>query len=64
MPRTRPVRSSQRGASAVELGLVSLVLFPILVGDLEFSGTPSEFDLVYNEATNVELPAGAVGLTR
>ena len=36
----------------------------VVVGDLEFSGTPSGFDLVYNEATNVELPAGAIGLTR
>jgi Flp pilus assembly protein TadG len=32
----RRERSSQRGASAVELGLVSLVLFPLLAGILEY----------------------------
>ena len=46
MPRTRPQRSSQRGASAVELGLVSLVLFPILVGILEYG-------LWFNDSLNV-----------
>ena len=46
MPRTPPVRSSQRGASAVELGLVSLVLFPILVGVLEYG-------LWFNDSLNV-----------
>lgn len=36
----------------------------VVVVDLEFSGAPSGFNLVYNESANVDLPAGAVGLTR
>jgi Putative Flp pilus-assembly TadE/G-like len=36
----------------------------VVVGDLQFSGAPSGFNLVYNESSNVELPAGAIGLTR
>jgi hypothetical protein len=36
----------------------------VVVGDLQFSGAPSGFKLVYNEAANVELPAGALNLTR
>ena len=36
----------------------------VVVDSLEFSGEPSGFELVYNESTNVELPGGAVGLTR
>jgi Flp pilus assembly protein TadG len=40
------VRSSQRGASAVELGLVSLVLFPVIVGILEYG-------LWFNDSLNV-----------
>ena len=36
MRHPRRERSSQRGASAVELGLVSLVLFPLLAGILEY----------------------------
>jgi hypothetical protein len=46
VPKSRPLRSSQRGASAVELGLVSLVLFPILVGVLEYG-------LWFNDSLNV-----------
>ncbi len=36
MRLTRRARTSQRGASAVELGLVSLILFPLLAGILEY----------------------------
>jgi hypothetical protein len=36
----------------------------VVVGDLEFHGAPSSFSLVYNEHANVELPAGALNLTR
>ena len=46
MRKVRAVRSSQRGASAVELGLVSLVLFPIIVGTLEYG-------LWFNDSLNV-----------
>jgi Flp pilus assembly protein TadG len=44
--RSSTARSSQRGASAVELGLVSLVLFPIIVGVLEYG-------LWFNDSLNV-----------
>jgi TadE-like protein len=44
--KARAVRASQRGASAVELGLVSLVLFPIIVGVLEYG-------LWFNDSLNV-----------
>ena len=46
MGNARAARSSQRGASAVELGLVSLLLFPILVGILEYG-------LWFNDSLNV-----------
>lgn len=46
MRTSRGVRSSQRGASAVELGLISLVLFPVLVGVLEYG-------LWFNDSLNV-----------
>ncbi len=46
MPRAHAVRSSQRGASAVELGLISLILFPLLVGILEYG-------LWFNDSLNV-----------
>ena len=36
----------------------------VVVGDMEFSGTPSGFNLEYNDASNVDLPAGALNLTR
>lgn len=36
----------------------------VVVGDLQFRGTPTSFSLVYNEDTNVTLPAGALNLTR
>jgi hypothetical protein len=35
----------------------------VVVGDMRFSGTPSGFNLVYNENTNVQLPAGSLNLT-
>ena len=40
------LRSSQRGASAVELGLVSFVLFPVLLAVLEYG-------LWFNDSLNV-----------
>ena len=36
----------------------------VVVGDLQFSGAPSGFSLVYNQHTNVDLPPGALNLTR
>jgi hypothetical protein len=35
----------------------------VVVGDMAFSGSPSSFTLVYNENTNVKLPAGSLNLT-
>ena len=46
MRKVRAHRTSQRGASAVELGLVSLVLFPIIVGIIEYG-------LWFNDSLNV-----------
>lgn len=46
MPNAEIARASERGASAVELGLVSLILFPILVGILEYG-------LWFNDSLNV-----------
>ncbi len=36
----------------------------VVVGDMAFSGTPSGFNLVYNESANVKLPAGSLNLTK
>lgn len=36
----------------------------VVVGNLEFKGNPASFSLVYNEDTNVDLPPGALNLTR
>lgn len=36
----------------------------VVVGDLRFSGAPSGFSLVYNDASNVDLPPGSMNLTR
>lgn len=46
MRQLRRARPLDRGASAVELGLVSLLLFPILVGTLEYG-------LWFNDSLNV-----------
>jgi hypothetical protein len=36
----------------------------VVVGDMAFDGNPSQFDLVYTEARNVQLPAGALHLSQ
>ena len=36
----------------------------VVVGDLTFNGAPSGFSLVYNDASNVDLPPGSMNLTR
>lgn len=36
----------------------------VVVGDLQFSGAPSGFSLVYDDAANVDLPPGSMNLTR